>query len=106
MQVRVYDLESPLETIEENIACLSTAEIGRLISGKVRVRHGDQDGWRQTVFSYGRFYYDYGATAYVDVRLKQIDKGTIAFVFMTTDHEWISKEGADILRSFDRNSLK
>jgi hypothetical protein len=97
LQVRVYDLESPLETIEEGIAGQSTAEIERLIAGHVRVQRHDKDGWRQTVFSYGRFYYDYMDTAYVDIRLKRVEKGTIAFVFMHTSGDY--KAIADILRT-------
>ena len=104
LQVRVYDLESPLKAIEENIDRLSTTELGRLINGTIKVRHGDADGWRQTVLSYGRFYYDYGDTACVDIRLKQVENRTIAFIFMHTDDEWKNKTVADMLRSFDRGS--
>jgi len=100
----VYDLESPLKAIEENIDRLSTTELGRLINGTIKVRHGDADGWRQTVLSYGRFYYDYGDTACVDIRLKQVENRTIAFIFMHTDDEWKNKTVADMLRSFDRGS--
>jgi hypothetical protein len=99
LQVRVYDLESPLEAVEEDIARKSTDDIGQLICGTVQVQKGDEHGWRQTVFSYGRFYYDYGATAYVDIRLKQVDKKTIAFVFMYTDYQQQEKVINDILHS-------
>jgi hypothetical protein len=99
LQVRVYDLESPLKTVEEDIARKSTDEIGQLISGTVRVQKGDEHGWRRTVFSYGRFYYDYGATAYVDIRLKQVDRKTIGFVFMYTGYQSQDKVINDILHS-------
>jgi hypothetical protein len=84
LQVRVYDLESPLKTVEEDIARKSTDDIGQLICGTVRVQKGDEQGWCQIVFSYRRFYYDYSDTAYVDIRLKQVDRKTIGLVFMYT----------------------
>ena len=99
LQVRVYDLESPLKTVEEDIARKSTDEIGQLICGTVRVHKGVEQGWRQIVFSYGRFYYDYADTAYVDIRLKEVDKKTIAFVFMYTGYQSQDKVINDILHS-------
>jgi hypothetical protein len=97
LQVRVYDLESPLKEIEANMAQKSPAEIGLLIGGFVQVQKGENDGWPQTILSYGRFYYDYGDTAHVDIRLKQFGKKTIAFVFMYTDYQ--EKVITDMLHS-------
>src|SRR5262249_41469521 len=83
----IYDLEEPVKKVEEGIAGQSSDKIGELIGGSVQVRHSEQDGWRRLVFTYGRFYHDYGATAHVDIRLKQFGAQAIAFVFMYTDYQ-------------------
>jgi len=87
VQVRVYDLQTPLAAIIENIEQLDLDELGRIIDGAIGMRQGDNDSWRRFVYWYNRFYYDYGATAYVDIRLKEFDERTIAFVFMYTDRD-------------------
>jgi hypothetical protein len=99
LQVRVYDLESPLEDVEEHMGQRSPTEIGRLINGSIQVKKGDNDGWRQTILSYGRFYYDYADTARVDIRIKSFGKKTIAFVFMYTGYDEQQKVITDILHS-------
>lgn len=56
--------------------------------------------WQRILFTFDRFYHDYGATAYVDLRLHRFDERTIVFVFMYTDIR--SQEGTikAILESF------
>jgi hypothetical protein len=101
LQGRVYDLEEPVKKVEEGIAGQTPDKLGQLIGGSVQVQQSDKDGWRRIVFTYGRFYHDYGATAHVDIRLKQVAGHVIAFVFMYTDYQSHERTIADMLESVE-----
>jgi hypothetical protein len=97
LQVRVYDLKDPVKTVEEANKAQTADKIGRLIRGSVQDRQSDKDGWRRFDFSYERFYYDYGATAHVDIRLSQVGAHVIAFAFMYTDYQSHERTIAEML---------
>jgi len=110
LQVRVYDLQEPVNKIQEGIAGQSLAKIGELIGGSkigeliggpVQVQQSEKDGWRRIVYSYGRFYHDYGAKAHVDIRIKQIGERPIAFVFMYTNYQSHERTIADMLLALE-----
>jgi hypothetical protein len=101
LQLRVYDLDDPVKKVEESIAGQTPDQIGKLIGGSVQVQQSDKDGWRRIVFSYARFYHDYGATAHVDIRLKQVGATVIAFVFMYTDYQSHERTITDMLQSVE-----
>jgi hypothetical protein len=99
LQVRVYDLEGTADVIEQDIDTKGQAAIERSLGFPVKTQRGLEDGWRQRIFSFDRFYHDYGATAYADIRLKAFDDRTIAFVFMHTDRQEYKKTITDMLHS-------
>jgi hypothetical protein len=80
LQVRVYDLLDPPDDLEGRIVRAATAAAG--VDGAER---STEEAWRRILIRYDRFHFDYGATAFVDFRLRRFHDRTIVFVFMYTD---------------------
>jgi hypothetical protein len=79
LQVRVYDLLDPTNDLEERIVKAATATAR--VDGAERSVEGP---WRRIVIRYDRRHFDYGATAFVDFRMRPFHDRTIVFVFMYT----------------------
>jgi hypothetical protein len=100
LQVRVYDMSEPPEGLERRFNTEGLGELRRIAPKSGVFRREMTGEWQRTLFVFDRFYYDYGATAHVDVRLHRFDERTIVFVFMYTDHERHEGTIRTILESF------
>jgi hypothetical protein len=101
LQVRVYELEESLRDVEIRINKDGVADVNRFSGHDPDLKQDLEAKWRQTVLSYVRFYYDYGATAHVDFRVRQFDRQTFVFVFMYTNSNEHEKTITSILESFE-----
>jgi hypothetical protein len=60
----------------------------------------DNQGWRRLLYSYFRFYGDYGSTAFVDFRIRGFGDQTFVFVFMYTYNSGHEETIGEMLDSF------
>jgi len=91
LQMRVYVVKGELEKTKqeiENRGKLILREVDKTLDQRfagahtTSVSHSNDGIWNKTMLKYQRFYHDYGGTAQVDIRFRQADDNTIAFVFM------------------------
>jgi hypothetical protein len=101
LQVRIYDLDEDLDEIEQAIKTRGAADVTRITKNAAALECSIKDSWRKCVFSYRRWYYDYGATAHVDFRFRRLGERTFVFVFMYTEVD--QKTITAILDSFKVN---
>jgi hypothetical protein len=106
LQVRVYELDDSLDAIDRRIKEKGRAAIKAFSEKEPVLLENKNADWRQTILSFDRFYEDYGATAHIDFRVQQFDKGTIAFVFMYTSFQSQNAEIESILNSFESSDLR
>jgi hypothetical protein len=99
LQVRVYDLLETVEAVQERIAAAGVRDVERLTGHPADVQRSTESGWLRQQLSYDRFYYDYGGTAHVEVRLHRFGDHTIAFVFMYVSEK--QDEISTMLKSFE-----
>jgi len=102
LQVRVYNFgEITQEKIEELIEQEGVAEVKEITGApNITIQKSTEGSWRRNVLKFGRFYDDYGATAYVDFRIRQFKNDTIVVVFMYTDYPYLEEQIMSILNSF------
>jgi hypothetical protein len=94
LQVRVYDLLDSPGDLEDRIVKAATA-VAKVDEAKRELG----GAWRRLLVKYRRFHFDYGATAFVDFRLRQFRDRTIVFVFMYTHRSDSGVEIQSILHS-------
>lgn len=86
LQVRAYVLEETPGDIEARAATLGTRAVASFAGSPPVPLHESEGEWKRTVLRYQRTYWDYGATAIVDLRVRPWPNHTVAFAFMYTDH--------------------
>jgi hypothetical protein len=95
LQVRVYDIPKTDARIEPLVD-----ETVRSIVHPARVILDPKERWSRICFIYDRTYFDYSATAYIDIRIRRFEDREFVFVFMYTDEEKWKESIDEMLRSF------
>lgn len=101
MQVRVYMVDQTLAEIENVIKRDGVAAVKEITGREIAVERDDTDGWRKNTLTFSRYYYDYGATAHVDFRLRRFEDQTVVVVLMYTDYQSQEADILFILNSFN-----
>jgi hypothetical protein len=101
LQVRAYVLTETPQEIEERARSRGSAAVASFTGSPAMLQQEETGEWRRTVLRYFRTYDDYGATAIVDLRIRQLRDRTIAFAFMYTDHAEHSAEINEFLNSVE-----
>lgn len=99
-QIRVYVLDQSVEDVEKLIARKAAQEVTRITGHDPEVRSSATDDWRQYAVSFFRFQVDFGRTATIDVRFREYNSKTVAFVCMYDDDATHEETIARILASF------
>lgn len=100
IQMRIYHLESNSDQVQLRIETLAPGAVEPLVDDehstlgpKPTIGSIESiDGWKRLLIRFGRFYYDYGDTANVDVRFRSFNSETIVVVLMYADRSHISGE--------------
>lgn len=100
LQLRVYELPDDVAAIRARIENEGSREVEAITGAPVDLQHDETGLWTRSVFTYDRFYIDYGATAHVEIRVRRFEDRTIAFVFMYTDYQSQADLIESILDSF------
>jgi hypothetical protein len=100
LQVRVYVLEKKVDEVGRQIEELGTAKVREITKKPPRVTKNGTGAWKRWDFAYDRWYGDYGGTAHVDFRARQMGGRTMVFVFMYTTYFSQEAKIRSILDSF------
>jgi hypothetical protein len=100
LQLRLYHLNEPADGLTQEIEARATADARRWTGRAPEVESQGGGPWRKTVVSFPLWYGDYGGTAVVDFRTRQVGARTFVFVFMYTDYQDQQKTIDGILASF------
>lgn len=82
VQLRVYVLPDAPETIEARFRAQGTPALAAAARTPVQTAADTYGPWRKTSLTAMLMFGDYGGEATVDIRLRPIAGGTVAFVFM------------------------
>lgn len=99
LQVRVYEIGASLV---EDIEKKGVAEVVRILKHVPSVERDASSPWQKYKISFFRWYFDYGATAHIDFRVRTFGARSMVFVFMYTDAQPQGSHIASILDSFSR----